>query len=182
MKAAHLQQKILHALRGVKPSLHKAARYWQGLTARERKQVLLMSAILAGALAWLFFTRPALKTLNHWQQELPRLRSQQAALQTVLAEVGGASPSASGTPQARLAQSLSAAGLSCKLHAEGQTIMLACDQPVEATTLINGLLTAPALSGMRVTQATIARVKAEGARTRVTASVMLAEQQQGKGE
>lgn len=184
MKALAL--KLRHSLQGTSqrllPYLRKTAGYWRGLTVRERRQLILMSFILLGAVAWLLFTRPALKTLSHWQQELPRLRSQQAALQTVLAEAGGGqlTRQAHGTPQARLAQSLRAAGLDYQLRSAGPNLILSV-QNVEAQRLVNWLLTAPATLGMQIEQAQIARINA-GESTRVNASVMLAEQQQGKGE
>ncbi|WP_342325144.1 type II secretion system protein GspM [Kosakonia sp. BYX6] len=167
--------------------LRQVVLYWRGLTRRERQQVAGMIAVLAIALVWLLLTRPALNTLSHWQQELPRLRSQHAALQKVLAEVGGG-PINNGarqeSPEQRLAQSIAAAGLTEQhaVQAEGASWVLIFAQPVNAQRLVSWLLSASATTGMAVQQVSIERVDAGETDTRVTASVTLAAPQQRKGE
>lgn len=189
MKVPAMPQKFYRAWQAsrqrVLPPLRKLGQYWRGLTARERLQVLMMAAILAAALLWLLFTRPALHSLSHWQQELPRLRAQHAALQTVLAEVGGASAmrDRAAPIQQRLEESLRAAGLGgYELHAQQADWQVSFTQPVAAQALVSWLLSAPASLGMAVQQARIDRVSAGEQSTRVIASVTLAGQQQRKGE
>ncbi|WP_210639099.1 MULTISPECIES: type II secretion system protein GspM [unclassified Pseudomonas] len=83
---------------------------WQGLAVREQRAVTLAALVLGGCLVWLALIQPPLKTIAYWQAETPKLRSQTAALEVLLRDVGAA---AQGQPlEAALRQTLDASGLS----------------------------------------------------------------------
>jgi len=65
----------------------RAARTWAALTRRDQRLMLGMAASLSAALLWLLALQPALGRIDHWQQELPRLRAQARTLQDLLATV-----------------------------------------------------------------------------------------------
>lgn len=192
-RALHLSEQILRPVRTlrqrIRPRLHQLAQRWQGLSARERQQVSLMAVLLVCTLLWLLFTRPALHTLQHWEQELPRLRSQQAALQTVLADVGaGGLPQGNDMPlMQRVTDSLIASGLThgYAITSQGSVWIIAFKQPVATARLVSWLLNSPPVLGMTVLQVRLERVNASKAAAEqdagVTASVTL-EVQQRKGE
>lgn len=87
---------------------------WRALSDRERVQVVAMLVLVVGAAVWLLVAKPALASIRHWQEELPKLRSQAATLQEVLAEAGVVRVSLDTSPRDRTRQvveSLAAAGL-----------------------------------------------------------------------
>ena len=136
--------------------------HWHRLTPGERLQLKLLVTVLAAALIWLLGTRPALHSLRYWNEELPRLRSQSAALQEVLAEVG--SPQAAQAPPLstaihRIALSLDQAGLagSYRLQQSGTELCLFFTPTVDAYRLGAWLLHAPATLGLTVQHATLER-------------------------
>jgi len=89
-----------------------AQHFWQRSSARDRR-ILRIAAVLVPLLVlWYGFIEPPLRHIDHWQAELPRLRSQLSALETVLADVEGPPPAVlTGDPRTVLEQHLDAAGL-----------------------------------------------------------------------
>lgn len=59
---------------------------WSQLARRERRLVVFCAGLCVVVGGWVLAIEPALQRLDHWQAELPRLRSQLSALDTVLSE------------------------------------------------------------------------------------------------
>lgn len=156
---------------------HSLAR-WHGLSVRERLQLKLLALVVVAALLWLLCTRPALHSLRYWGDELPRLRAQSAALQEVLAEVGGPQippPTPSPTPAQRplhiasaaaerLTLSLDQAGLAGRyqLQQNGSALHIAFPQAVDASNLTAWLLHAPSVLGLTVQHLRLERTDDSG--------------------
>lgn len=166
----------------LQPTLLQVTARWHGLTSKERRQVLLMVAVVVVAIIWLLFTKPALDTLRHWDSELPRLRSQSAALHDVLAEVGGVQAISSAHEQPALERarnSLDQAGMTgiYRVVEDGGNLVVTFEQPVDAPRLVSWLINVP-VSGLTVQQASLERVGAHDAEAqdiRIRASVRLAQ-------
>jgi general secretion pathway protein M len=188
--AMHLLQSARHRLPPVagvmarwQPVRARLAGHWQNLAPRERTQLLLMVAVLAGALLWLLFTRPALQTLRYWHDEMPRLRSQATALQAVLADV--APPATTGAQASRpaaerLSASLDQGGLAgtYSIHHTEAGWIVAVDHPTDATRLVAWLMRAPAELHLTIKQAVLERAPPTptGQGSRITANVVFSEQ------
>ncbi|WP_313054859.1 type II secretion system protein GspM [Pseudomonas lopnurensis] len=84
--------------------------HWQRLAARERRVLTVAALGLAALFAWLGLIEPPLQSIAHWQAELPRLRSQSAALEEVLRDVAPATAEPVELSQ-RLRQSLDGSAL-----------------------------------------------------------------------
>jgi len=82
----------------------QATTYWQGLALKEKRLLLGCGLVLFSALTWMVMIQPALKSIDHWQAELPRLRSQAETLQALLKDVQ--LPTASSNLEQTLRQSL----------------------------------------------------------------------------
>ncbi|MFT4173112.1 MAG: type II secretion system protein GspM [Rhodocyclaceae bacterium] len=148
------------------PLLAHTADRWRSLTPRERGQVLLMIAVLCAALLWLVFTQPALRTLRHWQEETPRLRSQATALRRVLADVMPPHSVAEAPARPvveRLAASLDAGGLTgaYRIRPAGADWVVAFEQPVDAARLAAWLMNAPTTLDLTIRQATLQRAHSD---------------------
>ncbi|NMX56682.1 type II secretion system protein GspM [Pseudomonas sp. WS 5146] len=81
--------------------------FWTGLAVRERRMLAGAGLILASLLTWLVLVQPALKKIDYWQVEIPKLRSQAEALQVLLQ--GVAAPRQA--DDSALRQALDGAGL-----------------------------------------------------------------------
>lgn len=81
--------------------------FWTGLAVRERRMLAGAGLILASLLTWLVLVQPALKKIDYWQVETPKLRSQAEALQVLLQ--GVAAPRQA--DETALRQALDGAGL-----------------------------------------------------------------------
>ncbi|AYN19504.1 type II secretion system protein GspM [Alcaligenes aquatilis] len=169
----------------VQPSVSQAVNRWHGLRSRERKQVLVMLGVLIAAVLWLLFTKPALDSLRYWVDEMPRLRSQAAALQDVLADVSVPS-SAGGTftqpASERIRVSLEQRGFggTYQVRNSGSEIVVEIEHPVMSAQFVAWLMMAPATVGLSVKQVTLQRDHSTPAAqtSQITATVTLAEQQQ----
>ncbi|SAI47250.1 General secretion pathway%2C M protein [Bordetella ansorpii] len=75
---------------------------WRGYTPRERSLLIVCVVTVVTVACWMLLISPPLAALSHWKTELPRLRSQQAALEAVLADKPPASFKASDTLAGRL--------------------------------------------------------------------------------
>ncbi|WP_338807614.1 type II secretion system protein GspM [Pseudomonas chlororaphis] len=90
----------------------QARRYWNGLALREQRLLAGAAAVLGGLLVWLVLIEPALKKIDYWQAEIPKLRSQAEALELVLHQAGGPRGGETGQSlEQSLRQTLDAAGL-----------------------------------------------------------------------
>ena len=81
--------------------------FWSGLALREKRLLIGAGLVLASLLTWLVLVQPALKKIDYWQAETPRLRAQAEALQVLLQDV--AAPRQA--DEAALRQALDGAGL-----------------------------------------------------------------------
>ena len=81
--------------------------FWTGLAVLERRMLAGAGLILASLLTWLVLVQPALKKIDYWQVETPKLRSQAEALQVLLQ--GVAAPRQA--DETALRQALDGAGL-----------------------------------------------------------------------
>ncbi|NVZ21835.1 type II secretion system protein GspM [Pseudomonas costantinii] len=81
--------------------------FWSGLALREKRMLSGGGLVLASLLTWLVLVQPALKKIDYWQAETPKLRSQAEALQVLLQ--GVAAPRQ--VDEAALRQALDSAGL-----------------------------------------------------------------------
>ncbi|WP_455827372.1 type II secretion system protein GspM [Pseudomonas graminis] len=81
--------------------------FWRGLALREKHLLIGAGLVLASLLTWWVLVQPALKKIDYWQAETPKLRAQAAALQVLLQDV--AAPRQG--DEAALRQALDGAGL-----------------------------------------------------------------------
>ena len=63
---------------------NRAQAFWRGLAPREKHLLIGAGLVLASLLTWLVLVQPALKKIDYWQVETPKLRSQAEALQVLL--------------------------------------------------------------------------------------------------
>ncbi|MGJ7610284.1 MULTISPECIES: type II secretion system protein GspM [unclassified Variovorax] len=171
------------------PRLAPLQNRWRGLSQRERRQAAWMVVALTLALAWLLLAKPALDTLAHWDNELPRLRSQAAALTEVLADGrSGTTPSnASLAPAERVRASLDAAGLqgAYRLREAGSAWHVEFAVSTDASQALAWLLGAPIPLGMKVRHVVLQRSENGGSsdrksQVRITAT-LVTQEQPGKG-
>ncbi|WP_347900599.1 type II secretion system protein GspM [Pseudomonas purpurea] len=83
--------------------------FWKSQTPRDQRLLLGCAALLGGLLVWLLLIQPPLKTLDYWQAETPKLRSQAQVLELLLRDV--AAPAAGQNLEQTLRQSLHVSGL-----------------------------------------------------------------------
>ena len=81
--------------------------FWNGLALREKRLLSGSGVVLASLLTWLILVQPALKKIDYWQAETPKLRSQAEALHVLLQDVGAPRTA----DEAALRQALDSAGL-----------------------------------------------------------------------
>ncbi|WP_339453417.1 type II secretion system protein GspM [Pseudomonas sp. JAI120] len=81
--------------------------FWSGLALREKRLLIGAGLVLASLLTWLVLVQPALKKIDYWQAETPRLRAQAEALRVLLQDV--AAPRQA--DETALRQALDTAGL-----------------------------------------------------------------------
>lgn len=81
--------------------------FWSSLALREKRLLSGAGLVLASLLTWLVLVQPALKKIDYWQAETPKLRAQAEALQVLLQ--GVAAPRIA--DEASLRQALDSAGL-----------------------------------------------------------------------
>jgi general secretion pathway protein M len=81
--------------------------FWRGLALREKRMLGGAGVVLAGLLTWLILVQPALKKIDYWQAETPKLRAQAEALQVLLQGVAAPKPA----DETALRQALDSAGL-----------------------------------------------------------------------
>jgi len=170
--------------------LAQARSRWRGLPQRERKQLVWMVAVVIAAFIWLLFIQPPLATIQHWNNELPRLRSQAAALTEVLSDTAHpvmASGDSSRKPAERVRISLDAAGLTgtYALREVGPALQIEFTHATDISPVMDWLLGAPASLEMAVQQVTLERSEDSGSpvqksQVRATVTVM-ANRQPGNG-
>ncbi|WP_395607912.1 type II secretion system protein GspM [Pseudomonas sp. B22129] len=62
----------------------QSRQFWNGLALREKRMLSGAGLVLASLLTWLVLVQPALKKIDYWQVETPKLRAQAEALQVLL--------------------------------------------------------------------------------------------------
>jgi general secretion pathway protein M len=128
---------------------------WKALAPREKAMVSGAAVFLAGLLAWLSLIQPALKNIDYWHAETPKLRAQSQALALLLREVT--------TPvgldlEHSLRQSLDAAGLTghYRLQAQDLSWRLTLDA-APADAVLGWLLSDPRQFSLEVVEASLQR-------------------------
>lgn len=143
----------------------QASQYWQQLTPRERRLVRVLGGVLAAAAFFAAGLRPAWRDIERWQDELPRLRAQAAAVDALVQEAqalkreqGRQIPAAD--MEEALRASLARAGLGGTQQVEktdnGKAWSVAFEDASPAA-LFDWLAHAPALLRLRVAQVRIVR-------------------------
>lgn len=129
--------------------------FWRGLALREKHMVCGAGLVLAGLLTWLVLVQPALKKIDYWQAETPKLRAQAEALQVLLQ--GVASPKAA--DEAALRQALEGAGLQGRyqLQAEAPGGWRLTFDNAPADAVVDWLLGCPRSFSLEVSEARLQR-------------------------
>lgn len=148
---------------------------WRALSVRDRQLLVLMAVILLVAALWLLVIRPARDSVRYWEGELPRLRSQSAALTSVLGDGGAVvSPASTQAGDVRqvLAQSLASAGLGelSSLRAEGRSVVIEFKPTADLATAMAWTLQVPAALRLPVSALSLQRLE-DSARARLTVTV-----------
>ncbi|WP_144631027.1 type II secretion system protein GspM [Bordetella genomosp. 13] len=147
--------------RSLRTSIERAETAWAGMAVRERRLVVLCAAVVIGALCWLAAIEPALKSIERWRAELPRLRSQSAAVEAVLGEVPAPRPAPADAQgyQAALAGQLDGAQLggTYQLTADGAAGWRVAFNDASPAALIPWLLTQPAQLHLRLAEVSLRR-------------------------
>lgn len=150
----------------VTPALTLGRQRWLALSPRERQQVGAMVIAVVATATWLLLVKPAIESTRHWQNELPRLRSQAAALKDVLADAGYQPANPADTPRdrlRRLKESLATAGLAgaYTLHEgradAGTQIQIEFVPSVDVAKATAWMLAAPRALRMTVSQFSLQR-------------------------
>ncbi|WP_083229039.1 type II secretion system protein GspM [Bordetella sp. H567] len=143
----------------------QASQYWKQRAPRERRLLRAMGAVLIAAALFTIGLRPAWRTIERWQDELPRLRAQAATVDALIQEAQalkreqGHRIPASDMEEA-LRASLARAALGGTQHVEktedGKGWRVTFDDASPAA-LFDWLAHAPAPLHLRIAQARIAR-------------------------
>ncbi|OLF54039.1 type II secretion system protein GspM [Pseudomonas chlororaphis] len=143
--------------------LAQARLYWNGLALREQRLLSGAAVVLGGLLVWLLLIEPALKKIDYWQAEIPKLRSQAEALEVLLHEAGGPRGGDTGQDlEQSLRQTLDAAGLQgvYQLQASGEGDAAAWHlsfQEAPADAVVGWLLGNPRQFSLEVMEARLQR-------------------------
>ena len=129
--------------------------FWTGLAVRERRMLAGAGLILASLLTWLVLVQPALKKIDYWQVETPKLRSQAEALQVLLQ--GVAAPKTA--DETTLRQALDGAGLQGRyqLQAEAPGGWRLTFDNAPADAVVDWLLGNPRSFSLEVSEARLQR-------------------------
>ena len=128
--------------------------FWNGLALREKRMLAGAGLVLASLLSWLVLVQPALKKIDYWQAETPKLRAQAAALQVLLQDVAAPRPA----DESALRQTLDSAGLQghYQVQALGSGWRLTFDN-APADAVVGWLLGNPRSFSLEVSEARLQR-------------------------
>ncbi|CAM3358349.1 General secretion pathway protein GspM [Bordetella sputigena] len=142
-----------------------AASYWTRLSTRERRLVRALAGVIVAALLFTIALRPALRDIAQWQDELPRLRTQAAAIDALVQEAQALKREqgkriAANDMEDALRASLARGGLGGTLQVDrledGKRWRIAFEG-VSAAALFDWLAHAPAQLHLRLAQVKLAR-------------------------
>ncbi|MCK9801087.1 type II secretion system protein M [Pseudomonas sp. MAFF 302030] len=152
--------------------LQQARVAWRGLSLREQRLLGASMTLLLGLAVGLLWVQPALQTIDHWQAETPKLRSQAQALDALLQEQSGAGQAQGEDLEQALRRTLDEAGLKDHYQlqaADPATWQLSFTQ-APADAVVGWLLGWPRQFSLRVVQAQLQR--AAGADTQDSAGTL----------
>lgn len=145
---------------------------WRGLSLREQRLLGASMTLVLGLAVGLLWVQPALQTIDHWQAETPKLRSQAQALDALLQEQSRAGQAQGEDLEQALRRTLDEAGL--KDHYQLQAADPAAWQlsftQAPADAVVGWLLGWPRQFSLRVVQAQLQR--AAGADTQDSAGTL----------
>lgn len=138
---------------------------WGGLSVREKRLVAGCALVLAGLLLWAVMIAPALKKIDYWQVETPKLRAQAQTLETLLHEAGiDAQRPTEQSQEQLLRQTLDDAGLKDRYQLQQhdqaglQSWQLTFEQ-APADAMVGWLLGTPRQFSLHVVEASLQRAE-----------------------
>lgn len=130
--------------------------FWSALALREKRMLSGAGLILGALLTWLVLVQPALKKIDYWQAETPKLRAQAEALQVLLQGIAAPRPA----DESALRQALDSAGLQghyqLQAQAPGSWRLSLDNAPADA--VLGWLLGNPRSFSLEVSEARLQRV------------------------
>jgi general secretion pathway protein M len=131
--------------------------FWNGLALREKRMLSGVGVLLASLLTWLVLVQPALKKIDYWQAETPKLRAQAEALQVLLQ--GVAAPRAADDNALR--QALDGSGLQghYQLQAQAPGAWHLTFDNAPADVVVEWLLVNPRSFSLEVSEARLQRAE-----------------------
>ncbi|WP_419736147.1 type II secretion system protein GspM [Pseudomonas sp. COR18] len=131
--------------------------HWQAFTPREKTMVSGMAVALAALVVWVALVEPPLRKIAYWQAEIPKLRAQDEALESLLQEVH-IRPDGQSLEQS-LRQSLQSSGLAghFQLQAEQPGTWDLRFEAAPAEAILVWLLSHPQQFSLKVVEARLQR-------------------------
>ena len=130
--------------------------FWSALALREKRMLSGAGRILGALLTWLVLVQPALKKIDYWQAETPKLRAQAEALQVLLQGIAAPRPA----DESALRQALDSTGLQghyqLQAQAPGSWRLSLDNAPADA--VLGWLLGNPRSFSLEVSEARLQRV------------------------
>lgn len=141
-------------------SANRLREFWSARQPRERRVLGLGAVLLLPLLVWLLLIEPAIEGRSHWQQALPKLRSQLAQMRAIASEIAAlpASPTpapAAGLSRPSLERSLKDKGLEAQNLTVSDNGMTANFSNVTFAALTEWLQQTQSSDRLVVTEATI---------------------------
>ncbi|MGA4475688.1 type II secretion system protein GspM [Ectopseudomonas chengduensis] len=166
-----------------------AQQFWQRSSPRDRRILRIAAVLLPLFILWAAFIEPPLARIEHWQTELPRLRSQLSALEGVLAEVEGpAAMATDGEPHKALERYLEAVApkgtytVTVSADNAGRRTIQLVVAGIPAEALMNGLLDEAPRLRLEVRTANLQRTATDNEAAALVSGTVSMEQAPGAKE